>query len=158
MKRQSKKTEQAVAEFPVWTHEQASRAVPYVAAVMQSIRDLYVRAQGLRHRIRKVDAKPGRPDRHAIIQHETAKLEAERLQEEVVEAAKELAHLNIHCVDPVNGIAMIPFVQQEQLAWLVFNLFDDVKISAWRFHHDPMTVRRPLPEIDTSPMPEVIIV
>jgi hypothetical protein len=156
MKRQRKTSEEPVEEFPVWTFEQAGRAVPYIASILTSIREQYLEAQSQRHYARKLESKPGRPDRHTIIRQEMAKREADRLQEEVASAAQELADLNIHCVDPINGVAMIPFVQGDQLAWLVFSLFDELKIGAWRFHHDPLTVRRPLDEIETGPLPAMI--
>jgi len=157
MKRQPKKAKEAVEEFPVWTFEQAGRAIPYVASIMSSIRDQYLQAQGLRHRSRKLEARPGRPDRRTIIQQEEAKREADRLQDQILDSAKELAQLNVHCVDPVNGLAMIPFVQGGQLAWLVFSLFDETKITSWRYHHDPLTARRPLDEIEFTPIPATIV-
>jgi uncharacterized protein DUF2203 len=156
MKRQRKSSEPPVEEFPVWTFEQAGRAVPYIFSIMNSIRECYLEAQSQRHQARKLENKPGRPDRHTIIRYETAKREADRLQGEVAAAAQELADLNIQCVDPINGVAMIPFVQGEQLAWLIFNLFEPAKIAAWRFHHDPLTARRPLDEIEVGPLPAMI--
>jgi len=158
MKRQRKNAEQPVEEFPVWTFEQAGRAVPYITSVMNSIRELYLEEQSQRRLARKLEAQPGRPDRRTIIRQEEAKRDADKVQGEVAAAAQELAQLNIHCVDPVNGVAMIPFVQGEQLAWLVYDLFDTDKISAWRFHHDPLTVRRPLAGIETGPLPTSIMV
>ncbi len=158
MKRQRKHDRQAVEEFPVWTFEQAGRAIPYITSVMNSIREHYLAAQCQRRRAQKLDAQPGRPSRHTIIQHAEARREADRLMDEVAAAAQELAHLNIHCVDPINGLAMVPFVQGDQLAWLVFSLFEDDKISAWRYHQDPLTVRRPLSEIMVGPLPTSIMV
>jgi hypothetical protein len=158
MKRQRKNAEQPVEEFPVWTFEQAGRAVPYITSVMNSIRELYVAEQSERRQVRKMEQKPGRPDRRTIIQGEESKREADRLQGEVALAAQELAQLNIHCVDPVNGLAMIPFVQGDQLAWLVYGLFESDKITAWRYHHDPLTVRRPIGEIEAGPLPTSIMV
>jgi len=158
MKRQRKNAEQPVEEFPVWTFEQAGRAVPYITSVMTSIRELYLEEQGQRRLARKLEMQLGRPDRRTIIRQEDARREGDRLQGEVAVAAQELAQLNIHCVDPVNGVAMIPFVQGDQLAWLVYDLFDAEKIGAWRFHHDPLTTRRPLAGIETGPLPASILV
>src|SRR5262245_16980002 len=107
MKRQRKNADQPVEEFPVWTFEQAGRAVPYITSVMNSIRDLYLDEQSQRRLARKLEEQPGRPNRGAIIRCEEAKREADRLQGEVAGAAQELAQLNVHCVDPVNGLAMI---------------------------------------------------
>lgn len=156
MKNQRKSAKQQVEEFPVWTFSQAERAVPYITSIMRSIRDHFLESQSLRHKARHLEAKPGRPNRSSIIQHEEAKREADKLQDMVAEAARELAGLNVHCVDPVNGIAMIPFVQSQQLAWLIFDLFADVKIQTWRFHNDPLTTRRPLSEMEINPMPASI--
>jgi len=158
MKRQRKNAEQPVEEFPVWTFDQAGRAVPYITSVMNSIRELYLDEQGQRSLARKLEKQPGRPDRRAIIRFEEAKRDADRLQGEVANAAQELAQLNVHCVDPINGLAMIPFVQGDQLAWLIYSLFDAEKITSWRYHHDPLTARRPLGEIETGPLPTSITV
>lgn len=159
MKRQPKKSAPRAEEFAVWTFAQAGRAVPFVSSVMRSIRELYLDEQGRRHFVRKLEARSGRPDRHTIILQEDAKREADRLQGEIALAAQELASLNIHCVDPVNGVAMIPFAQREKLAWLVFDLFgEQTGITSWRYHDDPLTQRRPLEDIDHQPMPTSIAV
>lgn len=146
-----------IEDFPVWTHEQAARAVPYLTSVMNSIRDLSIGLNRQRVRARRLAERPGRPDRNTIIEHDEALCEARRLEEQLHDAMHELACLNVHCVSPVAGLAMIPFVNAEQLAWLVFDLFDEAKISAWRYHHDPLEARRPLSEMNETPFAKTVV-
>jgi hypothetical protein len=150
--------QQAVQEFPVWTFEQAGRALPFVQSVMTSIRELFLNLQGGRRRTKILDGAPGRPTRRMILEQEELKRDVEQLETQLGEAVGELAQLNIHCVDPVNGIAMIPFVNAHQLAWFVFDLFGDEKMNAWRYHHDPLHLRRPLPEREENALPAALIV
>ena len=39
---------------------------------------------------------------------------------------------------------MIPFGKGDELAWYVFDLFSKQGLEAWRFHGDPLEMRRPL--------------
>ena len=95
---------------------------------------------------------PTRPTRGTIVAKEEATREADRLQTRLADAAKELADLNIHCVEPAVGVAMIPFVDGDQLAWFVWELYAPEGIIAWRYHHDPLDMRRPLGEMDRAPL------
>ena len=46
--------------------------------------------------------------------------------------------------DPIKGQALIPFAQEDQLAWYIFDLFDGNSLHFWRYHKDPLETRRPL--------------
>jgi hypothetical protein len=157
MKKRKNDPGRKVENFPVWTFDQALRAVPYLTSVVGSVRDLYVGVSGQRLRARRLEEKPGRPDRSSIIEHEEAVREARRLEEQFADAVQELAQLNVQCVDPTAGLAMIPFVNADQLAWLVFDLFDAARISSWRYHHDPVQLRRPLAEMSESSLPKSVV-
>ena len=50
----------------------------------------------------------------------------------------------MYCADPIAGLAFIPFVHNEQLAWYVYDLFEPNTIRSWRYHADPLTFRRML--------------
>ncbi|MGF1578517.1 MAG: hypothetical protein ACFCD0_04055 [Gemmataceae bacterium] len=136
-----------VVQIPVWTYEQAESAIPYLTSVVSSIRDRFLAVQSARRTHELLAGRPGRPSRDDIIDHEHAAQELGKAGDEVTEAVNELLHLNIYSVDPVNGIAMIPFLHAEQLAWLVFELFEEPKVRSYRFHGDPVDKRRPLGEV-----------
>ena len=50
-------------------------------------------------------------------------------------------------LDAVQGMALVPFVHDDQAAWYVFDLFDSQPIRSWCYQSDPEETRRPL----TSP-------
>lgn len=156
MKRRKKSAPEQVMEFPVWSQEQAERARPYIAAILRTVREDYLQMQQSRRLARHLAQKAGRPSRQDLIEQEEANREAARLENAVAEGIQELLQLNVHCVDPVNGLAMIPFVQQAQLAWFVFELFQEQQVRSWRFHDEDLNVRRPLseakPELPDKPV------
>jgi hypothetical protein len=65
------------------------------------------------------------------------------------EALEELEALDTFCLDPLSGQALIPFVQEEQLAWYLFDLFDSKPLRYWRYHTDPEETRRPVSEANS---------
>ena len=50
----------------------------------------------------------------------------------------------MHPHDPGRGVALVPFLQDNQPAWYVFDLFDSQPIRSWRYQSDPEATRRPL--------------
>lgn len=154
MKRRKKAAKAKTVEFPVWTYEQAERALPYITSVMGSIREQYLALVRQQRASRQLAEQPGRPDRQAIIAKDETDRQVRRTEEELTESVSELLKLNVQCVDPVNGLGMIPFVQEGQLAWYVFDLFAEQKLGGWRFHQDALNTRRPLEEVaQTTPSP-----
>jgi hypothetical protein len=49
------------------------------------------------------------------------------------EALRELEALDVYCLDPAKGLALIPFRQGDDLAWFVFDLFAPQGLDGWRF-------------------------
>ena len=64
---------------------------------------------------------------------------------------QELLDLNVYCLDPVHGLALLPFAHADQLAWFVFDLFEPDPLRFWRYHTDPLATRRPLSELEATP-------
>jgi hypothetical protein len=93
---------------------------------------------------RRLADKPGRPDRSSLISQEDALRDARRAEERVVEALAELHALDVYCLDPIGGQALIPFVEEDQLAWYVLDLYDSEPLRFWRFQNDPDDTRRPI--------------
>jgi hypothetical protein len=60
------------------------------------------------------------------------------------ETIKELNAIDVCSLDPAQGLALIPFAKNDELAWYVFDLFAPQGMKAWRFHEDPLESRRPL--------------
>ncbi len=146
MKR-NKSTKSRRQTVPVWTYAQAKSASPYLASIMRSVRDHHIDAH--RH---ELDAKqlaeaPGRPDRKSLIAYADATQESGRARDRLAEALDELHCLGIDCLDPVQGTALIPFANEKQLAWFIYDLFDDEPLRFWRLHNDPLETRRPIETI-----------
>jgi hypothetical protein len=136
----------------VWTYDQARRVLPYVASIMRSLRDHHLEAQQQRILVQRLADKPGRPDRTAILNHTAAVQAAEEAEERFHQALDELHTLDIYCLDPVAGLALIPFAMDNRLAWFVYDLFDaSDPLRSWRFHQDPLEKRRPIAEALAGP-------
>jgi hypothetical protein len=118
---------------------------------MQSIRDHRLEAQSLDLRAKRLADRPGRPGRAALIAQEESVRAAAAEQGRFEDAVGELSRLDVYCIDPINGIAFIPFVQNDQLAWFVFDLFSNPMLDGWRFHEDPLEMRRPIAEVADQP-------
>jgi hypothetical protein len=132
------------ASLRVWTFTQAEAAVPYITSVVRSLREHALAALTARRRVLALEARPGRPDRAALIERQDAQRDCDAAEHAARDAADELAALDVLCLDAVKGHAAIPFVHDEQLAWYVFDLFDVPPLRFWRFQSDPADTRRPI--------------
>jgi len=142
MRKQRDQSESTVS-LRLWTYAEANKALPYIRAVVDSVREHWLEWQRARLQLKRLDARPGRPDRHALILRENADRDAERAHDELREALQELNALDIVCLDAVQGLALIPFDHGNDLAWFVFDLFAPNDL-AWLFDSDPSDTRRPL--------------
>lgn len=142
MKKRSREPKQV--SILAWTFDQAHRAEPYLASVVNSIRDHTLAAIRYERAVKRLADKPGRQDRDHIIAEANARAEADRSKQHLTEELQELRRLDLFCLDPIQGLALIPTVNEEELAWFVFDLFAEEKVAGWRYHKDPLTVRRPI--------------
>ncbi len=143
MKR-NKGAKQNADTLQVWSLNQARAAIPYLSSVLRSMREHALQALTASHRARRLARKPGRPSRSELIAWQEAESEARQAEAQFQYAASELEQLDIFTLDPVRGQALIPFVQEEQLAWYIFDLFDSKPFRFWRFQSDPEETRRPI--------------
>ncbi len=144
MKRHPKGAKKRTETIQVWTYSQARAAAPYIASVVRSIREHALEALSHHRTARRIAERPGRPDRSAIIAQQEAEEQARRADERFQDAVNELEELDVFCLDPIQGQALVPFVHDEQLAWYIFDLHDAVPFRFWRFQSDPEDTRRPV--------------
>ena len=130
----------------LWTYAEAVKARPYLCSIVRSLREHWLESQRMRLQMRRLDARPGRPDRQALILRAEAAREAERAADHFNEALRDLEAIDVYCLDPARGLALIPFREGDELAWFVFDLFAPQGLEAWRFHADSLETRRPLAE------------
>ncbi len=154
MEKRTNPSKREIANFPVWTFEQAQQVVPYLLSIVRSVRETYLDLQYSRKQKQQLENYPGRPKTSQLLAIKHAANEVRLKEEELAEATQELGNLNIFSSDPLNGIAMIPFLKGKKLAWYVFDLFaDEGHLVGWRFHRDDLGLRRPLSEATSSAPP-----
>ena len=64
------------------------------------------------------------------------------------DALDELNRIDVFLLDPVHGLALIPFRKLDDLAWYVFDHFSPEGVTGWRYHHDPIEECRALNLLD----------
>src|SRR5262249_45753068 len=144
---------QPTATQRLWTYEAALRAIPYLRAVVRSVREHWLQLQSAGRQIQRLDSRPGRPDRQTLIQRAVAVKEFDRADMKLEETFDELKAIEVYCLDPAQGLALIPFGKGDELAWYVFDLFSPQGLEAWRFQSDPLERRRPLERNADSVLP-----
>jgi Uncharacterized conserved protein (DUF2203) len=141
----------------VWTRAQAEKALPLIASIVSSVREERLNAQAHHLRATRLAERPGRPDRQAIIEHEEAVRDVREANERFEAGLRELLELNVYCLDPARGLALIPFAYADRLAWFVFDLFEKETLRTWRYHEDPLTTRRPVDELTDRPATDSLV-
>ena len=131
----------------LWTYPQARAAAPYLASIVRSLRETWLDAVQREIFASRLVAKPGRPDRQRIMKEDQTRREANLALERYQEAREELEGMGVACLEPNQGMAWIPFAHENQLAWLVFDVFDSDPIRFWRYQTDPLETRRVVTEI-----------
>jgi hypothetical protein len=150
VKRNPRRTRRSENSLRLWTLAEARAAAPYIASIVRSIREHALAARSHRHRLGALADKPGRPTRSSLITAEETTRQLHRAEEQLQEAVDELEALDIYCLDAVGGQAIVPFVQDDQLAWYIFDLFDHSWFRSWRYQSDPEETRRKLTPLQMS--------
>ena len=150
MKKQRKRSAEPAINLRLWTYAEALKLVPYLRAVVGSLRDNWLELGLARQRMRRLDARPGRSDRQSLILKDEYTRDADRAEAKLEETLGEMNALSAYCLDPAGGQALIPFRHDGALAWFVFDLFGSQGLTAWRLYSDSLETRRPLTELDKS--------
>jgi hypothetical protein len=152
MKRnQRNNSEQESQVIRLWTHKEATQALPYLRSVQSSIREHWLDLNQAQGQLMRLERKPGRPDRDTLLKIEDTRKEVDQALEKVNEDLQELAARDVYCLDPACGLALIPFRKGDDLAWYVLDLFDPEGVQSWRLHSDPLETRRPMAEAESVP-------
>jgi hypothetical protein len=136
---------------PLWTRARAVKATAYLASMLYSLRDSLLNAKQHSLAAHRLATRPGRLDRASLIAHADLIQESCVARDAVRDGMEELRSLGVNCLDPVRGEALVPFLTQQQLAWLIYDLFAEEPLRHWRFHTDPPQTRRPIEEIHSAP-------
>jgi hypothetical protein len=144
MKRDRKTAKRSRHEMQVWTFDKARSAIPYIRSVVRSLREHALEIQAGQQESKRLADLPGRPDRQRMIDQQETERDWRRAEHRFEEAVGDLEQLDIFCLDPIRGQALVPFIQDEQLAWYIFDLFDNKHFRFWRYQSDPEETRRPI--------------
>ena len=148
MKKHRKEEQQDLIQLRLWTYDEAKKAIPYLRSLVNSLRDCWLEARHAHTQVERVASRHGHPDRAALIQLAERNRDVDMAGVKLEEVAAEMLALSAYCVDPTAGLAVIPFIRGESLAWFVFDMFDEAGLVAWRLSSDPLETRRPLAELD----------
>lgn len=144
MKRNRNGKRRSKQALQVYTFDQANRVLPYVCSIMKSLREHQLTAQSHAVRAKHLAGSPAARERKNLIENQEALKAAQVSWNGFQETLADLHALDIYCLDAIQGLALIPFVHDNQLAWFVFDLFDADPMQTWRYHEDPIEMRRPI--------------
>jgi len=155
MKRRRRTKRGTLRAIRLWTYPEAAKALPYLRSITNSLRDYWLALQS-----RQLDAKRlsdiPRPTRRDMIALEETSEDARQAEDKFEDALAELMKQDVFLLDPVQGLALIPFQQGEELAWYVFDTFAENGVTSWRYHKDPLETRRPMPPEVLPQLPIVL--
>ena len=129
----------------LWNYLDAVRALPYLRSVANSARDNWLDVQNRKLVVRRLTEL--KPTRENLIDMAEARRELDRAESQLRDTLRELRRIHVFILDPVEGLALIPFQRGEDLAWFVFDLIAERGIVAWRWHTDELGHRRPIEEV-----------
>ena len=126
----------------VWSYDQTIKALPYLLEVIRSLRENYLAMQFANHRLNKIGQRLGRPDRSAFIAKQEAQMDSETASSKYNQDVAELESMGMFVASPANGVVAIPFIEEEQLAWFILELYHEDHVVGWRYQSDPLDTRR----------------
>jgi hypothetical protein len=146
MKRRKKSKQ--VRTLRLWDWAEVVKAAPYLRSVLGSLREHWLDVLNAERRLEKADQHAAPLKRPQLLQRQTFEQEHERAQVKFDDALEELNGLEVYLLDPVQGLALIPFRKGDELAWYIFDHFATDGVIGWRFHQDPIDECRPLDASD----------
>ena len=155
MKRRRRTKRGTLRAIRLWTYPEAAKALPYFRSITNSLRDHWLELQNKQLAVRRLQDAP-RPKRREIIALEEISDDARQAEDKFEDALAELMEQDVFLLDPVRGLALIPFQEGEELAWFVFDAFDKNGLTSWRYHKDPLETRRPMPK-ESQPNPAPLL-
>ncbi len=155
MKRRRRTKRGTLRAMRLWTYPEAAKALPYLRSITNSLRDHWLELQSTQLAARRLQNVP-RPSRREMIALEESSSDARQAEDKFEDALAELMKEDVFLLDPVQGLALIPFQQGEELAWYVFDTFAENGLTSWRYHKDPLETRRPLPK-ERLPAPPALL-
>ncbi len=129
-----------------WTLARARSASQYLRQVLGSLRDAFLDHAAAGHRIQKLEHRHGKANTKILLElvDQKANLQSHYLR--IVEAVTEMAAIGAVPGPMHQGIGFLPVVNNQRLAWLIVDLFDEATLAGWRWHGEPEDIKRPIAE------------
>jgi Uncharacterized conserved protein (DUF2203) len=153
MKRRHRNKKRRVKAIRLWGHAEANKAVPYLRSVVGSLREHWLAVQTHERQIEILEGTPGPHKRDQLLAEHVASEQRDRAEACFEEALAELSKIDVFLLDPVQGLALIPFRREDELAWFVFDHFDEQGIVGWRLQQDPLEKWRSLKLLPSDSVP-----
>jgi hypothetical protein len=153
MKPRRERSKKRMRVMNLWNWSDVAKAVPYLHSIVGSLREHWLDVLSVQNKIDKAAALKGLPKRQQLIEEKVHQDERHTAQTKFEDALEELNQIDVFLLDPVRGLAMVPFRKEEDLAWYVFDHFTPAGVIGWRLHNDPIEKCRPLELIpDAAPV------
>jgi hypothetical protein len=134
----------------LWARSDAVKAIPYLRSIIASLRENYLEVLNAERRLDLANQKQSAPKRQQILDRETHEDDARRARAKFNDGLEELSRIGVFLLEPVHGIALIPFRKGDDLAWYVFDQFAVSGLIGWRTHSDPIDECRPMTSLDDA--------
>jgi hypothetical protein len=136
----------------LWSWKDVVKAIPYLHSIIDSLREHWLDILTVQRDIDKAAARPGLASRQQIIEDQAHLEDRHRAQGKFDDALEELTKIDVFLLDPVRGLAMIPFRKEDEMAWYVFDHYSSRGVIGWRLHNDPIDECRPLEVTEAAPL------
>lgn len=143
MKRRNKNRAKNARVIRLWSLQEVGKAVPYLHSVIGSVRENWLNVQSTKRDAKLVEKRvPAGTKR--LVALARAKDDVGAAENRFSEAIEELSRIDVFLLDPIHGVAFIPFRKDDDLAWYIFDHFEDRGLVGWRLHGDTLETCRPL--------------
>lgn len=142
MRRRKEKTER-MRVLHLWNSSEVTKAAAYLRSVIGSLREHWLEVLAAQRRLDQEPEKAGMKCAQ-ILEQESRNDERQRAQARFDDALEELNKLDVFLLDPVQGLALVPFRKEDDLAWFIFDHFSTDGVIGWRYHADPIEECRSL--------------
>ncbi len=151
MKRKSKH----VSVKHLWYWSDAKASAPYLRSILGSLREHWLDARSAQVAFDRHNDDPSPRSTAKLIREKACQDDLASAQDRFDLALEELAAIDVFLLDPVNGLALMPFRKEDDLAWYYVDLFEPEIFAGWRYHDDPIEVCRPLDVAETAPQEQL---
>ena len=134
----------------LWKKTEAFKAVPYLRSIIGSLREHWLEVLTAERQIDLATQLKKPVKRQQLLEQEKQGDELHRAREKFNDALDELNRLDVFLLEPVRGLALMPFRKQDDLAWYIVDQFAPSGLIGWRKNDDPIEECRPLELLDDA--------